>query len=241
MAVKAGKAARVLLPGWHDVRISGSGSLDGHVIMEEMENGNLLEYAVTHADGGTHGNALVSLAKPARTTRLGTWFEGVHVAASDGDYGNYMRADFGMGEHTGFFPRCTEFPCRAKAPGGSTEVVHCPKFRLLELAQLRQLGYGKGEVAAYEKLIAADADDEVEPPVKLGATAKAGGESTDDDEDEAAAHADLGLTAPKGQKAPPVKTAAGKSALSSRLIATWLCVCPTLMPPWRRREATQAF
>ena len=85
MAVKAGKAARVLLPGWHDVRISGSGSLDGHVIMEEMENGNLLEYAVTHADGGTQGNALVSLAKPARTTRLGTWLEGVHVAASDRD------------------------------------------------------------------------------------------------------------------------------------------------------------
>ena len=171
MAVKAGKAARFLLPGWHDVRISGGDkSLDGHVIMEEMEDGNLLEYAVTHADGGTQGNALVSLAKPARTTRLGTWFEGVHVATSDRDYDNYMRADIGMGEHTRFFHHGTEFPCRAKAPGGSTEVVHCPKFRLLQLAQLRQLSCGKAEVAAYEKLIAADAEDEVEPPVKLVAT-----------------------------------------------------------------------
>ena len=117
MAVKAGKAARGLLPGWHDVRQSSSGNLDGHVIMEEMEDGNLLEYAVTHADGGTQGSALVSLAKPARTTRLGTWLEGVHVAASDRDYDNFMRGDIGMGEYTRFFDRCTEFPCRAKAPG----------------------------------------------------------------------------------------------------------------------------
>ena len=60
---------------------------------------------------------------------------------------------------------------------------------------MHQLIYGKAEVAAYEKLIAADGEDEVEPPVKLGATGKAGGESIDD-EDEAAAHADLGLVAP---------------------------------------------
>ena len=64
--------------------------------MDEMENGNLLEYEVTHSDGGIQGDALVSLAKHARTMKLGTWSEGVHVAASDRDYGNYMRADIGM-------------------------------------------------------------------------------------------------------------------------------------------------
>ena len=217
MAAKAKAGKAVLLPGWHDVRIAGGDkSLDGHAIMEEMEDGNLLEYAVTHADGGTQGLALVSLAKPARTTRLGTWFEGVHVAASDRDFGNYMRADIGMGEHTRFFHRCTEYPCRAKAPGGSSEVVHCPKFRLLQLAQLRQLSYGQAEVSAYEKLVAAD-DGDVDASTMLGAGGKGSGESADDEEDEAAAHADLGLSVPKGSKVPAVKTPAAKSALHSAL------------------------
>ena len=217
MSAKARTGKATLLPGWHDVRIGGAGSgLDGHAIMDEMEDGSLLEYAVTHADGGTQGLALVSLARPARTTRLGTWFEGVHVASSDRDFGNYMRADIGMGEHTRYFHRCTEFPCRAKAPGGSSEVVHCPKFRLLQLSQLRQLSYGQAEVAAYEKLVGAGGGD-AEASTSLGAGGKGSGDSTDDEEDEAAAHADLGLSASKGSKAPAPKTPAAKSALHSAL------------------------
>ena len=44
MAAKAKAGKAVLLPGWHDVRIAGGDkSLDGHAIMEEMEDGNLLE------------------------------------------------------------------------------------------------------------------------------------------------------------------------------------------------------
>ena len=42
MASKAKSGRAVLLPGWHDVRLGGGDkSLDGHAIMEEMDEASL--------------------------------------------------------------------------------------------------------------------------------------------------------------------------------------------------------
>ena len=86
------------------------------------------------------GVALAYQTKASRATRLGTYFEGAHVAASDGNLDRYLSGNEGFGPRLHIYHRCSEWPCRAKSDKKG-ELIHCPKWRLMEASVAADLPY----------------------------------------------------------------------------------------------------
>ena len=157
------------MPGWYDVYSRGTRADDHETqaaaVTAALEDGHLLEYEVLDPDHGSQGFAFMAQVKSARTTRLGTFFSGAHVAASDGDFDRYMA---GQEEGTVVYHRCAEWPCHSTTKSG--EVLHLPKFRVLTLVQTRALKYGKDKIKQFcDDLEGAPVAD---PPIRTGLTAR---------------------------------------------------------------------
>ena len=92
------------LPDWNDVLEWAKAPQlvpNDKEIGKELDSGVLFEYvAVEGTDGdyvrANQGRALAYQTKSAKTTRLGTYFEGAHVSANDGDLDDYLLGDEGL-------------------------------------------------------------------------------------------------------------------------------------------------
>ena len=116
-------------------------------IGERLEFGDLFEYlarepSVEAKDFETdhQGVALAYQTKVSRATKLGTYFEGAHVAATDFNLERYFAGDEGLGPRLHVYHRCAEWLCRAKTDR-KAELVHCPKWRLMEASVAGDLPY----------------------------------------------------------------------------------------------------
>ena len=110
----ASKARTRISPAWHDVREykrMPSRRPDEQVIGERLEAGDLFEYvapepSVEAKDFETdhQGVALAYQSKASRATKLGTYFEGAHVTATDSTLDRYLAGNDGLGARSSRVP-----------------------------------------------------------------------------------------------------------------------------------------
>ena len=148
MGKKPGRGTATLLPGWYDVLSRGTRAEDhaaqAAAVTTALEGGQLLEYEVVDPEQNNQGVARLAHVKSARTTELGTFCVGAHVAASDKNFGRYMS---NQEEDAVVYHRCASWPCSSTSQSG--EVLHLPKFRVLTVAQARNLQYGKDGIRQF--------------------------------------------------------------------------------------------
>ena len=146
----ASKARTRIFPPSYDVREYKrlpARRPDEKAIGGRLDAGDLFEFlaadpAADAKDFHTEhqGVALAYQTKASRTTRLGTYFDGAHVAAADGSLDRYLSGNEGLGEHLHVYHRCAEWPCRAKTDR-KAELIHCPKWRVMEAGTVGDMPY----------------------------------------------------------------------------------------------------
>ena len=62
------------------------------------------------------------------------------MAAPDGNLDRYLSSNEGLGPWLHIYHRCSEWPCRAKTDRKG-ELIHCPKWRLMEASVAADLPY----------------------------------------------------------------------------------------------------
>jgi hypothetical protein len=107
-------------------------------IGQELDNRVLSEYVAVEGTSGDYvgknqWRTLAYQTKSAKSTRQGTYFEGAHVAANDGDLDEHLLRDEGLGNCMHLYRRWAAWPCKPQSAGPSSMVamLQCPRWRLL--------------------------------------------------------------------------------------------------------------
>ena len=137
-------------PAWYDVREYKrlpSRQPDEKVIGDRLEAGELFDFLAADPsmeakdfETDHQGVALACQAKASRATKLGTHFEGAHVAAADSNLDRHLAGNEGLGARLHVYHQCAERPCRAKTDR-KAELIHCPKWRRMEASVAGDLPY----------------------------------------------------------------------------------------------------